>query len=396
MLADFFLQIKAAGVPCSLKEYLTLIEALEKGVVYANMDDFYQLAKCTLVKDERHFDKFDVAFSNYFKGIAKISIDGITADIPDEWIKRLAEKYLTDEEKAEIKALGGFDELMKTLKQRLEEQQERHQGGNKWIGTAGTSPFGAYGFNPEGIRIGQAGGRNRTAVKVWDERQFRDYDDQVELGTRNIKLALRKLRKFAREGAADILDLPGTVRATSANAGYLDLKLVPELRNTVKVLLLLDVGGSMDDHIRMMDELFSAAKAEFKHLEHFYFHNCVYEKLWKGNRRRHDDFISTLDFLAKYGRDYRLVVVGDASMSPYEIIEPGGSVEHYNDEAGHVWLTRLFNAYPKAVWLNPTAQGQWKWTQSIGIIEKLIGQSADQRMFPLTLAGLDQAISRLR
>jgi uncharacterized protein len=392
MLVDFFLHIRAAGVPCSVKEYLTLVQAVEQGVVFADLDEFHTLARCTLVKDERHFDRFDVAFGKYFDGVLKLTPDEIDARIPADWLKKLAEKFLTPEEQAQIKALGDYKKLMDTLKQRLAEQQGRHQGGNKWIGTAGTSPFGAFGFNPEGIRIGQNESRNRKAVKVWDERQFRDYDDQVEIGTRNIKLALRKLRKFAREGAPDVLDLPGTIRATSHNAGYLDLKIVPELRNTVKVLLLLDVGGSMDDHIKMMDELFSAVKSEFKHLEHFYFHNCVYEKLWKSVRRRHTEHYSTLDLLAKYGRDYKLIVVGDASMSPYEIIEPGGSVEHYNEIAGHVWLKRLFDTYPKAAWLNPTPRDQWQWTQSIAMVQKL----SEQRMFPLTLAGLDQAIAQLR
>jgi hypothetical protein len=299
---------------------------------------------------------------------------------------------LSDEEKAQIEALGGWEKLMETLKQRLNEQKGRHQGGNKWIGTAGTSPFGAYGFNPEGIRIGQDKSRHRRAVKVWDEREYRDYDDNIALGIRNIKLALRKLRKFAREGAPDVLDLPGTVRATSDNAGWLDLRIVPELRNNVKVLLFLDVGGSMDDHIRLVDELFSAAKAEFKHLEHFYFHNCVYEHVWRNNRRRHGEKWSTMDVIAKYGRDYKLIFVGDASMSPYEIVQAGGSVEHWNEEPGAAWLERLANAYPRLAWINPVPETQWQWTQSVAIVQQLL----DQKMYPMTLAGLDHAMAGLR
>jgi uncharacterized protein len=391
MLIDFFFAIRKSGVKTSLKEFLLLLEALDKGLAEASVDEFYYLSRSALVKDERHFDKFDQAFAAYFEGKAGIT-SGVTANIPEAWLKKLAERFLTEDEKAEIEALGGWDKLMATLKQRLEEQQGRHQGGNKWIGTAGTSPFGAYGYNPEGIRIGQDKSRHRRAVKVWDQREYRDYDDQVELGVRNVKLALRKLRKFAREGAPDVLDVPGTIRATSDNAGWLDLKIVPELRNTVKVLLFLDVGGSMDDHIRTVDELFSAAKAEFKHLEHFYFHNCVYESVWRDNRRRHGEKMSVMDVLARYGRDYKLIFVGDASMSPYEIAQPGGSVEHWNEEAGAVWLSRLTQSFPRCVWINPVGEDHWKWTQSIA----MIGHILEGRMFPMTLGGLDAAIARLR
>jgi uncharacterized protein len=391
MLIDFFFSIRAAGVKTSLKEYLLLLEALDHGLAEASIDEFYVLSRCALVKDERFYDKFDVAFAAYFKG-AGVGVGTVQADIPEAWLRKLAERHLSEEDKALIESLGGWDRLMETLKARLQEQQGRHQGGNKWIGTAGTSPFGAYGYNPEGIRIGQDQSRHRRAVKVWDQRTYRDYDSQVTVGIRNIKLALRRLRSFAREGAPDILDIPGTVRATSDNAGWLDLKIVPEMRNAVKVLLFLDVGGSMDDHIRTVDELFSAARSEFRHLEHFYFHNCVYESVWRSNRRRHGEKISTLDVIARYGRDYKLVFVGDASMSPYEVVQPGGSVEHWNEEAGAVWLHRLTNAFPRAAWINPIAQDQWQWTQSIALIESAM----EARMFPMTLAGLDAAIARLR
>jgi hypothetical protein len=391
MLIDFFLSLRTAGLPCSIKEFMLLLEAMDADLVYGSVDDFYHLSRAALVKDERHFDRFDLAFAAYFKGVAR-SDGGITADVPEGWLRKLAERFLTDEEKALVESLGGWEQLMETLRRRLAEQQGRHQGGNKWIGTAGTSPFGAYGYNPEGIRIGQHESRHRRAVKVWDRREYRDYDSDVELGIRNVKLALRRLRRFAREGAAETLDLPGTVRATSDNAGWLDLKLIPQLRNTVKVLLFLDVGGSMDDHIKLCEELFSAAKLEFKHLEHFYFHNCVYESVWRDNRRRFAERESTLDVIARYGRDYRLIVVGDASMSPYEIEQPGGSVEHHNEEPGRVWLARLLNAYPHAVWLNPIPEAQWRWTQSIASIHDLM----DHRMYPLTLNGLEQAMASLR
>ncbi len=347
MLVDFFFTVRKAGVPASVKEFLTLVEALGRGVVSGSIDDFYVLSRATLVKDEAYFDRFDLAFSGYFKGVAAIP-DALVKDIPAEWLRRLAERDLTDEEKRLVDALGGWEKLMQTLRERLEEQKGRHQGGSKWIGTAGTSPFGAYGYNPEGVRIGQDRSRNRRAVKVWDQREFRDYDTDRELGVRNMKLALRRLRRFARQGAPEVLDLPGTIGATARNAGWLDLKIVPELHNAVKVLLFLDVGGTMDDHIQVVEELFSAARTEFKNLEHFYFHNCVYEGVWKDNHRRHREKIPTVDVMRKYGHDYKAIFVGDAAMSPYELEQPGGSVEHWNDETGRVWLERLLNAWPRA------------------------------------------------
>jgi len=389
VLFDFFFTVRKAGVPASVKEFLTLLEGLDRGVIYGSVDDFYTLARITLVKDEAYFDRFDLAFAQYFKGVQAIP-DAIVTDIPAEWLKKLAERWLTDEEKKQVEALGGWEKLLETLRQRLEEQKARHQGGNKWIGTAGTSPFGAYGYNPEGIRIGQEGSRNRRAVKVWDKREFRDYDTDRELGVRNIKMALRRLRRFARDGAPEVLDLDGTIRSTAKNAGWLDLKMVPQLHNAVKVLLFLDVGGSMDDHIKGVEELFSAARTEFKNLEHFYFHNCVYETVWKDNRRRHNR-INTVELIRKYGHDYKLIFVGDASMSPYELEQPGGSVEHWNDEAGRVWLERLLRAWPHAAWLNPIPEAQWGYTQSTRIIRELM----TERMFPLTLAGLDAAMREL-
>jgi uncharacterized protein with von Willebrand factor type A (vWA) domain len=343
-----------------------------------------------MVKDERHFDRFDRAFAAHFKGAEEL-FEAMLARIPEEWLQRMAEKTLTEEEKAKIEALGGWDKLIETLKKRLEEQQKRHQGGNKWIGTAGTSPFGAYGYNPEGIRIGQDESRNRRAVKVWDRREFRNLDDQIELGTRNIKIALRKLRRFAREGAADQLDLDGTIDSTARNAGLLDLKFIPERHNAIKVLLFLDVGGSMDDHVRVCEELFSAARSEFKHLEYFYFHNFVYESLWKDNRRRHVEKIPTLEVMRTYGHDYKLIFVGDATMSPYEIVQPGGSIEHWNEEAGALWMQRLAKTWPHHVWLNPEPQQRWEYTPSVQITRELV----EDRMFPLTLGGLDQAIKAL-
>ena len=389
MLFNFFFAIRKAGVPASVKEFLTLLEALDKGVVYGSVDDFYTLSRLCLVKDEAYFDRFDVAFAAYFKG-AQALPDAIVTEIPAEWLRKMTEKWLTDEEKAKIEALGGWDKLMETLRERLAEQKARHQGGSKWIGTAGTSPFGAYGFNPEGIRIGQEGGRNRSAVKVWDKREFRDYDTDRELGVRNIKMALRRLRRFARDGAPEVLDLDGTIRSTAKNAGWLDLKMMALPHNAVKVLLFLDVGGSMDDHIRAVEELFSAARTEFKNLEHFYFHNCVYETVWKDNRRRHDR-IPTVEVMRKYGHDYKLIFVGDATMSPYEILQPGGSVEYNNEEAGAEWLARLTQAFPKFAWINPEPQGVWGYRQSIAVIQQLM----NQRMFPLTLAGLEGAMRLL-
>ena len=389
MLFDFFFAVRKAGVPASLKEFLTLLEALDKGVVYGSVDDFYTLSRLTLVKDEAYFDRFDVAFASYFKGAQAIP-DEIVTQVPAEWLKKLAERWLTEEEKKKVEALGGWDKLMETLRKRLEEQKARHQGGSKWIGTAGTSPFGAYGYNPEGVRIGQDGGRNRSAVKVWDKREFQDYDTNRELGIRNIKLALRRLRRFAREGAPEVLDLDGTIRSTARNAGWLDLQMVPVPHNAVKILLFLDVGGSMDDHVLAVEELFSAARSEFKNLEHFYFHNCVYETVWKDNRRRNER-IPTVELMRRYGHDYKLVIVGDASMSPYELQEPGGSVEHWNDEAGRVWLQRILRAWPRAAWLNPVPEAHWSWTTSILNVTNIM----EGRMYPVTLAGLERAMKSL-
>jgi uncharacterized protein len=390
MLIDFFLTVKQAGVPASVKEYLTLCEAMQKGVIYGSVDDFYYLARTCLVKDEGHFDKFDRAFAAYFKGVESLD-QALSALIPEEWLKKLAERVLTEEEKAEIEALGGWDKLMETLKKRLEEQKGRHQGGSKWIGTAGTSPFGAYGYNPEGVRIGQEGSRNRRAVKVWDKREFRNYDGDAEIGVRNLQLALRRLRRFARQGAAEELDMDGTIHATANNAGYLDLKMIPERHNSVKVLLFLDVGGSMDDYIQLCEQLFTAAKTEFKHLEHFYFHNFIYERVWRDNKLRYNEFQPTWDVLHKYAHDYKLVIVGDAAMSPYEILEPGGSVEHHNEEAGAVWLQRMLAVYRNAVWINPSQESHWQWTQSTKLIRELM----DDRMYPLTVQGLEGAMREI-
>lgn len=390
MFVSFFFTLRKAGIPASLREYLTLLEAMRAGVADYDVEQFYYLARSALVKDERNLDKFDRVFGHCFKGIEG-SIESLFAEIPAEWLKKLAEKTLTEEEKKLVESLGGWDKLMETLKQRLAEQQKRHQGGSKWIGTAGTSPFGAYGYNPEGIRIGQEEGRQGRAVKVWDKREFKNLDDNVEIGTRNIKVALRRLRRFARQGAATELDLPDTIRATAHNGGMLDLKLVPERRNTVKVLLFLDIGGSMAAHVRACEELFTAARTEFKHLEYFYFHNCLYESVWKDNHRRHAERIPTWDVLHTYGADYRVVIVGDAAMSPYEIVQPGGSVEHWNEEAGMVWMQRLLHTYPKAVWFNPMPERHWGYTPSIEMIDKIMAG----RMFPLTLAGLDGAMREL-
>jgi uncharacterized protein len=386
MLIDFFYTLRKARLPVSVKEYLTLIEALRERVIAPSLDEFYYLARLTLVKDERYFDKFDEAFGAYFRGVQTLAQTAF--DVPSEWLKKRLERELSPEEKAQIEAMGGLDKLMERLKELFEEQKERHEGGSKWIGTGGTSPFGNGGYNPEGVRIGGESAGNRTAVKVWEARGYRDYDDQVEIGTRNIKVALRRLRRFAREGAADELDLPDTIRSTAANAGWLDLKMVPERHNTVKVLMLLDVGGSMDDHIQRTEELFSAAKAEFKHLEFYYFHNCVYDFLWKNNRRRHVERIATSDVLHRFPSDYKLILVGDATMSPYEVLQPGGSVEYNNPEAGAVWLRRLADQFPHHAWLNPEPQGLWEYRQSISIIRQLLGD----RMYPLTLAGLEQAM----
>jgi len=391
VFTDFFLKLRDAKVPVTLKEHLTLIEGLKAGVCDWSVESFYYLSRATLVKDEAHLDKFDRVFGEVFKGIESLSPEALLAAIPEEWLKKLTERFLTEEEKRQIQSLGGWEKLMETLRERLAEQKGRHQGGSKWIGTAGTSPFGAYGYNPEGIRIGQDQNRNNRAVKVWDKREFRNFDDKVELGTRNIKVALRKLRRFAREGAASELDLPDTIRSTAHNAGWLDVKMVPERHNAVKVLLFLDVGGSMDEHIKVCEELFSAVKSEFKHLEYFYFHNCPYEAMWKDNRRRWSEKTPTLQILRTYGPDYRAVFVGDATMSPYEIVQPGGSVEHFNEEAGQVWLQRVTEHFRRLIWLNPVEERRWNWTQSVKMIERLVGQ----RMFPLTLDGLDRGIRAL-
>jgi uncharacterized protein with von Willebrand factor type A (vWA) domain len=390
MFINFFYELKKAKVPVSLKEYLTLLEAMAHNVPEYSVDNFYYLSRSCLVKDERNLDKFDRVFGTVFKGLEPPE-DGISAEIPEEWLRKLTEKFLTDEEKAQIEALGGWEKLMEELKKRLEEQKKRHQGGSKWIGTAGTSPFGAYGFNPEGVRIGQDKSRNRKAVKVWDKREYKNLDDSVVLGTRNIKVALRRLRKFAREGAPDELDLDGTIHSTAKNGGYIDIQMRPERRNTVKVLLLLDVGGSMDDHIRTCEELFSAARGEFKHLEYYYFHNCMYERVWKDNRRRHNEVLPTWQIIRTYGPDWKCIFVGDATMSPYEVVYPGGSVEHWNEEAGEAWMGRLLDHFKHSVWLNPVPERHWDYTPSLQMLRQIMGS----RMYPLTLGGLDEAMREL-
>jgi len=388
MLIDFFLHLKARKLPVSTREFLTLLEALRKRVGDNSIDDFYFLSRACLVKDESYFDRYDRAFGEYFKGVTEIP--GLETELPEEWLRAMAKKLLTPEEKAKLEALG-WDKLMEELKKRLEEQKGRHQGGSKWIGTGGTSPFGNSGYHPEGIRIGGESAGNRTAVKVWAKREFRNLDDNVELGTRNIKVALRRLRRFAREGAAEELDLDETIRGTARNAGWLDLKMRPERHNKVKVLLFLDIGGSMDDHVRVCEETFSAAKSEFKHLEHFYFHNCIYDFVWRDNTRRHGERLPLWDVMHRYGSDYKLVLVGDATMSPYEIMHPGGSVEYNNEEPGAVWLRRLLDTYPAAVWLNPEPEGAWNYRPSIGLIREIM----ESRMFPLTLDGLARAMREL-
>jgi len=386
MFFSFVDELRAAGIPASLKEHLLLLEALDAEVVGASPEDFYYLARAVFVKDEGLLDRFDQVFGKVFKGLETTYGTG-AAPIPEEWLKKVAELYLTPEQMAAIEALGSWEEIMAALKQRLEEQKERHQGGSKWIGTAGTSPFGAYGYNPEGVRIGQDGSRNRSAIKVWDKREFRNLDNEVELGTRNIKVALRRLRRFAREGAADELDIDATIDGT-ARRGWLDIRMRPERHNAVKLLLFLDVGGSMDPHVKVCEELFSAATSEFKNLEFFYFHNCLYESVWKDNRRRYTERTPTWDLLHKFGHDYKLVFVGDAAMSPYEVTHPGGSVEHFNEEAGAVWMQRMGNTYPAAVWLNPTPEKYWGYSPSTQILRELM----KDRMYPLTLAGLDEAM----
>jgi uncharacterized protein with von Willebrand factor type A (vWA) domain len=389
MFATFFHELKAAKVPVTLKEYLTLMEALQADLADQRVEHFYYLSRATLVKDERHLDKFDQVFGHVFKGLELMS-DAVDAAIPEEWLRAVTSLYLSEEDKKKIEALGGWDKIMEELKKRLAEQKGRHQGGNKWIGTGGTSPYGAEGYNPAGVRIGQKENRNFRALKVWDKREFKDLDDKVELGTRNIKVALRRLRKFAREGAADEFDLDGTVRGT-ARKGFLDIQMRPERRNAIKVLMFFDIGGSMDYHIKLAEELFSAARAEMKHMEHFYFHNCLYEFLWKDNKRRWTERTPTFDVLHKFPSDYKVVFVGDASMSPYEITVPGGSVEHMNEEPGATWIKRVTGIYENAVWLNPVPEAHWSWTPSIQLMSDLM----EGRMFPLTLEGLDKAMKAL-
>ena len=389
MFFQFFDELRSARVPVTLKEYLALMDALSKDVIDMKIDEFYYLSRTTLVKDERNLDKFDRVFSHVFKGLETLEGTEI-AQIPEEWLRALTEKFLTEDEKKMIESLGGWEKLMETLKERLEEQKKRHEGGSKMIGSGGTSPFGNSGYNPEGVRIGQDKGRHGKAVKVWDKREYKNLDDSVELGTRNIKVALRRLRKWARQGAETELDIPGTIRDT-ANKGYLDLKMIPERHNTVKVLIFFDIGGSMDAYIKLCEELFSAAKTEFKHMEFYYFHNCLYESVWKDNRRRHNEKFPTWDVLHKFPHDYKVVFVGDATMSPYEITYPGGSVEHWNEEAGAIWLDRVAQIYEHVVWLNPVPEKHWEYTPSIGLINQVISN----RMYPLTLGGLDSAMREL-
>lgn len=390
MLLPFFTALRDAKVPVSMKEWLHLMEAMDKGVAGGRVDDFYHLSRAVLVKDEKHYDRFDQVFGKVFAGVERVGAsEDLTTDLPEDWLRLLNEKFLTDEEKAQIEAMGGFEKLMEALKERLEEQKGRHEGGNKWVGTGGTSPFGHGGYNPEGVRIGGPGKHGR-AVKVWEKREYKNLDDQVELGTRNIKVALRRLRRFARQGAADELDMDATIDGT-ARQGWLDIQMRPERRNTIKVLLFLDIGGSMDAHVKMCEELFSAAKTEFKHLEFFYFHNCLYEGVWKDNRRRHTEKIDTWDVLNKYPADWRAIFVGDATMSPYEITMPGGSVEHWNEEAGAVWLKRATQQWDKVAWLNPSPERYWNYSASVGLIREVI----DERMYPLTLEGLEKAMRAL-
>ena len=392
MFLPFFEGLRRGGVPVSLREYLAFLEGLARGLAIYDVEEFYYLARTAMVKDERHLDRFDRAFAEAFQGLDAIPPEAVIAalDLPEDWLRKLAERHLTEEERAQVAALGGFDKLMQALRERLAEQKGRHQGGSKWIGTAGTSPFGAYGYNPEGVRIGQDESRHRRAVKVWDRRDFRNLDDRIELGTRNIKVALKRLRRWARDGAAEELDLDGTIRAT-AEHGYLDVQTRPERRNAVKVLLFLDVGGSMDPYIRLVEELFSAARAEFKHLEYFYFHNCLYEGVWRDNRRRWDAQTPTWEVLNTYGADWKCLFVGDAAMSPYEVVMPGGANEHWNAEAGQVWLARARAQWPANAWLNPLPEAHWRHTQSVGMISELF----EGRMFPLTLQGITAATRAL-
>ena len=392
MFTRFFALLREEGVPVSLREYLSFLEALDVGLVMYEPEGFYYLARTAMVKDERNLDRFDRVFSTVFSGLENMSAEQVleSVNLPEEWLRKLAEKHLSDAEKAKIEALGGFEKLMETLQERLKEQQKRHQGGSKWIGTAGTSPFGAYGYNPEGVRIGQDKSRHQRAVKVWDKREFRNLDDTVELGTRNIKVALKRLRRWVRQGADDELDLNGTIRAT-AEHGYLDIQTRPERHNAVKVVLFLDVGGSMDPHIRVVEELFSAARSEFKHLEYYYFHNCLYEGVWRDNRRRWSEQIPTMDVLRTYGKDYKCIFVGDASMSPYELLYKGGANEHWNEETGEVWLRRAIEQWPDHIWINPLPEAHWAYSQSVRIVQELF----PERMFPMTLKGIEAAMKEL-
>ncbi|MFT5887218.1 MAG: hypothetical protein ACI9BO_000022 [Zhongshania sp.] len=389
MLVQFFLSLKNAGVPVTVRELLDLLAGLEARLAFLDVDEFYQLARICMVKDEKYYDRFDKAFGSYFSDLSTLD-DIIEAVIPDDWLRQEFLKQLSDEDKAKIESLGGLDKLIEEFKKRLDEQKKRHAGGNKWIGTGGTSPFGHSGYNPEGVRVGGES-RNKKAVKVWERRDFKNLDDNVELGTRNIKVAMRRLRKFARTGAADELDINDTISSTARNGGMLDLKMVPERHNAVKVLLFFDVGGSMDSHIKVCEELFSAARTEFKHMEYFYFHNYIYESVWDNNFRRHSERLQMLDIMHKYSADYKVIFVGDASMSPYEILQPGGSVEHWNEEAGEAWMRRLLETYDKVAWLNPVPPSEWDWTQSIKIVE----QQLEGHMYPMTLDGLEKAMAYL-
>ena len=391
MLVDLLFRLRKASVPVSITEYLAMLDGLNAGVTNYSVDEFYHFARLSLVKDERHFDRFDQVFGDYVNGV-QTAFDKVIGEIPEEWLRQEAERLFSEEEKNQIEELGGWEEIMKTLQERLEEQKARHEGGSKWIGTGGTSPFGANGYNPAGVRIGQKAGRQGRALKVWDKREYRNLDDQRELGTRNFKMALRKLRRFAREGAQDKLDLDNTISSTARNAGLLDIKMMAERRNAIKVLLLFDVGGSMDYHVQVSEALFSAARGEFKHLEYYYFHNFLYERLWKDNRRRHNEVLPTVEFMRTYNADYRVIFVGDATMSPFEISTPGGSVEHWNEEAGSTWIQRVLERFPHAVWLNPEPQSHWNRVPSIKLTYQLMGE----RMFPLTVEGIGNAIKQLQ
>ena len=390
MLIKFFMTLKEERLPVSFTELFTLLECLKKNIIFGNVDDFYHLSRLCLIKDEKNFDKFDRAFAKYFKNV-EILDELSSHEIPNEWLRKQLESMLTDEEKAKIEALGGLDKLMEEFKKRMEEQKKRHQGGNKWVGTGGTSPFGAYGYNPEGIRIGQQEGRSGRAVKVWDRRNYRDLDDSVELGTRNLKLALRRLRKFARTGTAEELDLDDTISSTAKNAGLLDIKMIPERHNAVKVLLFFDVGGSMDPHVRTCEELFSAARSEFKHLKYYYFHNFLYESVWTKSHRRHAETTPIFEVMNKYSKDYKVIFVGDATMAPYEITHTGGSIEHYNEEAGAIWMRRMSESFDNMVWINPTPKDYWEHSYSIEIVKELL----EDKMFPLTVKGLEGAMGSL-